>query len=79
MITPRQIRAARGLLNWSQQRLADAAIVSLNTVVRLERGHVDTRMSTVQSIEQALKKAGIEFIEGNGKGEGVRLTKPDRP
>jgi len=40
MITPRQIRAARALLGWSQQKLADKAIVSLNAVTRLERGEV---------------------------------------
>jgi predicted transcriptional regulator len=43
MITSRQIRAARALLDWSQQQLADKAIVSLNAVARLEKGIVDSR------------------------------------
>ena len=73
MITPRQIRAARALLDWSQQELADRAIVSLNAVARLEKGIVDSRISTVLAIQKALVKAGIEFLDPDQKGEGVRL------
>jgi predicted transcriptional regulator len=73
MITPRQIRAARALLGWSQQELADKAIVSLNAVARLENGAVDSRVSTVSAIQKALSKAGIEFLPSDTKGEGVRL------
>jgi predicted transcriptional regulator len=76
MITPRQIRAARALLGWSQQQLADKAIVSLNAVVRLESGVVDSRISTVQAVQKALVKAGIEFLDADQKGEGVRLKSP---
>jgi len=46
MITARQIRAARALLGWSQQNLADKAVVSLNAVTRPERGEVDPRFSS---------------------------------
>lgn len=73
MITARQIRTARALLGWSQQQLADKAIVSLNAVTRIERGKVDSRLSTLKAIEKALIKAGIEFIPAGEKGEGVRL------
>ena len=76
MITPRQIRAARALLGWSQQQLADKAIVSLNAVTRLEKGKVDTRLSTLSAIEKALIKAGVEFLPADLKGEGVRLRSP---
>jgi predicted transcriptional regulator len=76
MITPRQIRAARALLGWSQQQLADKSIVSLNAVTRLEKGKVDTRLSTLAAIEKALTKAGIEFLPADIKGEGVRLRSP---
>lgn len=78
MVTPRQIRAARALLDWSQQELADKAIVSLNALARLERGAVDPRMSTMAAVEKALTKAGIEFISAGEKGEGVRLAAPDK-
>lgn len=76
MITPRQIKAARALLGWSQQDLADRAIVSLNALTRLERGQVDSRSSTLMAIETALMRAGVEFIPAGEKGEGVRLSRP---
>lgn len=77
MITPRQIRAARALLGWSQQQLADKAIVSLNAVTRLERSEVDPRVSTLEAVEKAIRKAGVEFISADTRsGEGVRLIKP---
>jgi predicted transcriptional regulator len=76
MITPRQIRAARALLGWSQQQLADKAIVSLNALTRLEKGKVDSRVSTLTAIEKTLTKAGIEFLPVGEKGEGVRLRSP---
>jgi predicted transcriptional regulator len=76
MITARQIRAARALLGWSQQQLADKAIVSLNALARLEKGIVDSRVSTLQAVEKALTKAGVEFLSAGEKGEGVRLRSP---
>jgi len=76
MVTPRQIRAARALLGWSQQHLADKAIVSLNAVARLEKAKVDPRLSTLTAIEKALAKAGVEFLPADQKGEGVRLKSP---
>ena len=77
MITARQIRAARALLGWSQQDLADKPIVSLNAITRLERGEVDPRMSTVTAVQKAIAKGGVELISGDDrKGEGVRIAKP---
>ena len=76
MITPRQIRAARALLSWSQQQLADKAIVSLNAVTRLENGKVDSRSSTIAAIERTLTKAGVEFLSAGERGEGVRMKSP---
>jgi predicted transcriptional regulator len=78
MITPRQIKAARALLGWSQQDLADRAIVSLNALVRLETGKVDSRISTLSAVQAALIKAGIEFLSASDKGEGVRLSEPGK-
>ena len=76
MISGRQIRAARALLGWSQQQLADKAVVSANALARLERGQVDSRSSTIGSIERVLQKAGIEFLPpAGGRGEGVRLKR----
>lgn len=77
MVTAAQIRAARALLGWSQQELADKAIVSVNAVNRLERELVDTKTSTLSAVERALQKAGVEFIPAAEKGAGVRLVHPD--
>jgi predicted transcriptional regulator len=76
MITARKIRAARALLGWSKQHLADGAIVSLNALVRLKKGSVDSRVSTVRPVQKARAKAGIEFLEADQKGNGVRLKSP---
>eukprot|EP01037_Dinobryon_pediforme_P031638 gene31638-36231_t len=73
MISARQIRAARALLGWSQQDLADKAIVSLNAVVRIETGKVDPRLSTLTAIEAALTKGGVEFIQASARAEANQL------
>lgn len=75
-ITPRQVRAARALLEWSQELLAEHAIVSRNSVYRFERGEGTTTEVYFKIIE-ALKAGGIEFqFPADGKGEGVRLDAP---
>jgi len=78
IVTPRQIRAARGLLGWTRTELADRAIVSTTTVADIERGDVNPRASTLGQIILALEKAGVEFLraDSGGRGEGVRLTVP---
>jgi len=73
MISPRQTRAARALLGWTQQDLADRAVVATNTVARFEAGAVDPRSSTLASIRRALARAGIEFLDDDSHAEGVRL------
>ena len=74
MITPAQCRAARGLLDWTQQELADQARVGVVTVRQLEAGDVTPRRATLQVIRRAFELAGVELIEGNGGGPGVRLN-----
>lgn len=75
IVTPRQIRAARGLLGWTRTELADRAIVSTTTVADIERGDVSPRVSTLEAIIRVLENAGIEFLrpDREGRGEGVRL------
>ena len=75
MIAAPQCRAARGLLDWTQQDLADRAGVGIVTVRQFE-GAVNTpRRATVDVIRRALESAGVEFIDENGGGPGVRLRK----
>jgi transcriptional regulator with XRE-family HTH domain len=78
MISVEQIRAARGLLGWSQTQLAEAADRSLPTIKRLERedGEGPTVSDDVrEAVRAALEKAGVEFIPENGGGAGVRMAK----
>src|SRR5688500_10579378 len=77
MIDPAQCRAARGLLSWNQQDLAREASVGIVTVHQLEAGTSKPRSATLQVIRRAFERAGVEFIDENGGGPGVRLkTKP---
>jgi transcriptional regulator with XRE-family HTH domain len=75
MITPSQCRAARGLLGWSQQTLADRARVGIMTVHQLEKEGTQPRRATLDVIRRALEAAGVGFIDENGGGPGVRLRK----
>jgi len=74
-MTPAQCRAARGLLDWTQAKLAEAAGLALATVVKFERSGRAVPARAVQSIQLAFEAAGVEFIPENGSGEGVRLQK----
>jgi transcriptional regulator with XRE-family HTH domain len=78
MIKPEQSRAARGLLGWSQQELAEKAAVGIVTVRQLEAGVHKPRRATLDVIQRAFESAGVEFIDENGGGPGVRLRKPLR-
>jgi DNA-binding transcriptional regulator YiaG len=77
MISPSQCRAARGLLDWSQQELADKAKVGVVTVRQLEAGAHQPRRATLEVIRRCLEEAGVEFIEENGGGVGVRMRDPE--
>jgi predicted transcriptional regulator len=80
-VSIRQIKAARALLSWSQEQLAEAAGVSTPTIKRLEArdGPIGGRTSTAANIRTALEDAGVEFIDENGGGPGVRLRQRRRP
>ena len=79
-VSIRQLKAARALIGWSQEELASAAGVSIPTIKRLEarEGELAGRQSTADKIHYALEAAGIEFIDENGGGPGVRLQKRRR-
>lgn len=76
MITAAQCRAARALLDWSQQHLAAAAQVGVVTVRQFEGGGAQPRRATLDVICRALELAGVEFIPENEGGAGVRLKRP---
>ena len=58
-----QIRAARGLLNWSQGELAERAGVSKQSVTRIENGTMDPRFSTITALYQAIRSAGVVLAD----------------
>ncbi|RYD63882.1 MAG: XRE family transcriptional regulator [Verrucomicrobiaceae bacterium] len=72
---PVQCKMARTALGWGVLDLAEAAKVSTQTIVRLERGE-DLRSATHDRIAKAFDEAGIEFIPENGGGVGVRFKNP---
>jgi transcriptional regulator with XRE-family HTH domain len=75
-----QLRAARALLGWSQSELAERAGMSLPTVKRVEIEHgPNVSESARHSLRLALEQGGVEFIDENGGGPGVRLRKRQRP
>lgn len=73
MITSRQVRAARALLDWSKQELADRALISLSTVRRIEEGGIDIRVSSLENVRKALEAAGVEFSSRGDDGVRMRL------
>ena len=72
-----QIRAARAVLGWSAEDLARKSSVSLRTIRRAELSDVRTNMTVPneQAVRRALEAAGVDFIDENGGGPGVRLRK----
>ena len=74
-MTSAQCRAARALLGWSQQQLADAANVGVATIRTFEPGKSKPYGRTLADIRKALEAAGVEFIPENGGGAGVRLRR----
>jgi ribosome-binding protein aMBF1 (putative translation factor) len=72
-----QIRAARGLLRWSAEDLAREAALGLATIRRAEGAELETSMTVANdlAVRRALESAGVEFIDENGGGPGVRLKK----
>jgi hypothetical protein len=74
-LTGAQIRAARALLHWSAAELAREAALGLATIRRAELVEVKTSMTMANdlAVRRALEAAGVEFIDENGGGPGVRL------
>jgi transcriptional regulator with XRE-family HTH domain len=81
MITARQTRAARAFLGWTQETLAEKALVSLTALKRLE-SESDVRVyeTTRDQVRRTLEGSGIVFMTSD-QGEGVMLvrSKVDSP
>lgn len=66
MISIEQVKAARALLDWSQDDLAKAAGLSKPSINTLERRLANPKADTMRAIQRALEEAGVEFIEDTG-------------
>ena len=65
-ITAGQIKAARALLGWSQEVLAEGTGLAVNTIRNIEMGFMSPRHETNSLIRQLLENAGLEFTDGEG-------------
>lgn len=80
MLSAGQIRAARGLLDWSQQELARQTKLSVQTIKRMEgvRGPEGSTEANVEAVRRALENAGVVFLDPKSTkegGAGVRLKR----
>jgi transcriptional regulator with XRE-family HTH domain len=66
---------ARAALNWTVRDLAEATGLHRNTVTNIEVGRYAGDSQTLSRIRKVLEAAGVEFIDENGGGPGVRLRK----
>jgi transcriptional regulator with XRE-family HTH domain len=74
-ITAARSRAARGLLGMTQVQLAIESGVGLSTIAHFERGQRQLTPDNLTALRRAFEAAGIEFLEENGGGAGLRLKK----
>ncbi|MBD8553880.1 hypothetical protein IFT84_05020 [Rhizobium sp. CFBP 8762] len=75
MITARQSRAARALLGWNQETLADKAQVSLTALKRLESASgLEVYETTRDQVRRALEGHGILLLTTD-QGEGVMVVR----
>ena len=78
LLTSAQIRAARALIRWSAQELANQSAVGVTTIRRAELTASATALTRANdlAIRRTLEAAGVEFIDANeGGGPGVRLKR----
>lgn len=73
LLTAAQCRAARALIEWSAERLAQACAVDLQVIVDFEARFRGPNDEIRRRIRIALEEAGVTFIAENGGGAGVRL------
>ena len=76
-LTSAQIRASRALLRWSAEDLARESAVGVTTIRRAELTEHQTSLTAANdmAVRRALESAGVEFIDENGGGPGVRLRR----
>ncbi|WP_414471081.1 helix-turn-helix transcriptional regulator [Microvirga sp. M2] len=76
LLSPEQCRAARGLLDWTQEELAERANVSRSTIRDFENGRHVLNPVTAAQVAAAFEDGGAQLIPPGGGGPGVRLRRP---
>jgi len=76
LLIPQQCRAARGLLDWTQEELAERASVSRSTIRDFENGRHCLHAGTAAQVVEALEAGGALLIPADDAGPGVRLRRP---
>jgi len=79
MIRPEQSRAARALLGWTQQELADAADIGIVTVQSFESGKTRPHKGTLRLLRETFERHGITFITEGGVGVMLTDTHANQP
>lgn len=79
-LTSAQIRAARALIRWTAKELARESAVGVTTIRRAELANDETSMTAANdlAVRRALESAGVEFIDEDGGGPGVRLRRASK-
>jgi DNA-binding XRE family transcriptional regulator len=78
VLTPQQLRAARALLGWSREKLAEESGVPLPTLHKIESGKTDPKLTTAGKLRLTLEDAGVIFVdpdEDHGPGVILRAGK----
>jgi DNA-binding XRE family transcriptional regulator len=75
-VTSAQVRMARAAINWTVRDLAAATGLHRNTITNIEVGRYAGDPATLKLIKDVLIREGVQFIDENGGGAGVRLRKP---
>ena len=71
-----QLKMARTALGLTVRQAAELVGCSHETIVAIESGRSSVKQSTIDKAQAALEKAGVEFLDEDGDGPGVRLRKP---
>ena len=81
VVTPAQLRAARGLLNWSVSELSERTGLAMNTVRKAEspQGYTSVYKPNAQLLRTTLEAAGVHFIDADEMGAGARLREAIEP
>jgi transcriptional regulator with XRE-family HTH domain len=75
IVSPQQVRAARGWLKWSQDELSQRSGVSQGAIALYELERSVPHAATLQRLRQAFEAAGIQFQFVGMVGSGLYIAR----